>query len=255
MIGRSRRVAWLSSLGLLVLATGPLSSCSSGTETGNPTFQAELSYTAFSSAPSQVGLSASASAAVVESAWLDLDTVGLFRAGSCNAAQRMALSVPALGVGDHAAGNHNATRFELNAGFYCGLDLPFVRAAASDLAGAPAVLADHSILIEGALADGTPFQILSSATPTVRLTADADIFALDAAAARTLIAFDIAVWLSDLDFASAARTGDAIMISASENPDLLAQFERNLAGGVALYRDDDGDGKLDAVPVRLAHAE
>jgi len=250
-----RRPIWLSSLGLLILATGPLSSCSSGTETGNPTFNGALSYTAFSSDPSQVGLPAPGSVAVVENAWLDLDTVSFFAAGSCRTSQPATLLVPALGVGDHAAGKHNVTPFELSAGLFCGLDLPFARAASSDLAGAPAALADHSILIQGALADGTSFQILSSATPTVHLAADAQAFALDAAAAQTLIAFDVAAWVANLDFASASRVGESITISAQENPSLLAQFERNLAAGVALYRDQDGDGELDATPVRLAHGE
>lgn len=250
-----RRPLRSSLLGLLVLAAGPLGSCSSGTETGNPTFTGALSYTAFSSDPSQVGLPASASAAVVENAWLDLDTVSLFGAGSCRSSQPAKTLVPALGVGDHAAGKHNVTLFQLTAGLYCGLDLPFVRAASGDLADAPAALADHSILIEGTLADGSSFQILSSATPTVHLAADTEAFSLDAAAAGTLIAFDVAAWVANLDFASASRVGESITISAQQNPGLLAQFERNLAGGVALYRDEDGDGKLDATPVRLAHGE
>ncbi|MEO8900341.1 MAG: hypothetical protein ABI627_02355 [Polyangiaceae bacterium] len=250
-----RRCRWSSPLGLFLLAIGTLSGCSSGTETGNPPFTGELSYTAFSSEPSQVGLPASVSAAVVDNAWLDLDAVGFLSAGSCSAAQPAELVVPALGIGDHAAGNHNVTLFESTATSYCGLDLPFALAAAGELGSAPAALADHSIMIKGTLADGTSFQILSSATPTVHLAADGETFALDAAAARTTIAFDVAVWLSNLDFSSAARVGETISISAQENPALLAQFERNLPGGIALYRDEDGDGKLDVNPVRLAHGE
>ena len=254
----SRRSPWFSAFsafGLLVLAATPLGSCSSGTETGNPSFQAELSYTAFSSAPSQVGLPASDSAVVVENAWLDLAAVGLLNAGSCSAAEAVAVSVPALGIGDHATGKHNVTLFELTAGSYCGIDLPFVHAASSALVGAPDQLAEHSILIEGTLADGTPFQILSSATPTVHLAADAESFAVNESSPHALIAFDLAAWLADLDFASAARVGGSIHVSALDNPALLARFEQNLASGIALYRDDDGDGKLDPLPVRLAHAE
>ncbi len=240
-----------------LLALFPFGGCSGGTETGNPSFQVELSYTAYSSQPLVIGVREAGTAAVVDSAWLDLDTVALVDAGSCATPRPEQQSVPALGVGDHASGKHNLTRFELAMGSYCGLDLPFIRVpSGAIIAGQPPSLEQHSIMLAGALADGTAFSVLSSATPVVHLAADADSFEINAKNAQALIAFDVAAWLSNLDWASATRRDDGtIAISETQNAALLARFEEDLGRGVALYRDADGDGKLDVNPERLAHGE
>jgi len=241
-----------AALMLCLLAGG----CSSGTETGNPPFQAELSYRAISSAAVLIGVRDPGSQAVVESVWLDLDTVALISAGHCAQAAPMEVSVPALGIGDHATGQHNWTQFELAAHEFCALDLPFARAAHGEIRnGVPPALEEHSVMLSGVLADGTPFTLLSAATPTVRLRADAESFEISAEQAKTLITFDVATWIANIDWANATRVDGAIDISANDNPALLAQFESNLARGVALYRDADGDGNLDATPLRLAHGE
>jgi len=237
---------------LAALAPG----CGSGTETGNPSFQAELSYSAYSSAPQLIGVRDLGNQVVVDSVWLDLDAVRLVEAGQCAATDPAAVSVPALGIGDHASGRHNATQFALPRGEYCALDLPLLRAPRDQIeGGVPQELERHSIMLAGSLADGTPFTLLSAATPTVRLTADSGSFELSRTQAETLITFDVAIWLADLDWANATRVGGAIAISTQENVALLAGFESNLARGIALYRDADGDGKLDDVRVRLAHGE
>ena len=242
----------LFALGMAAFASG----CSSGTETGNPPFQAELSYTAYSSAPQLVAVGDAGGQAVVDSAWLDLDTVALLGQGRCVEPEPAALSLPGLGIGDHASGQHNATRFAVSRAEYCALELPFVLAQPEQIqGGVPQDLQWHSVMLAGSLADGTPFTLLSAATPTVRLEADAGSFEISAKQAKTLIGFDLATWLADVDWASATRVGGAIDISAQQNAALLAQFESNLARGVALYRDADGDGKLDDVRVRLAHGE
>jgi hypothetical protein len=164
--------------------------------------------------------------------------------------------VPALGIGDHASGQHNATRFAAHRGEYCALDLPLVLAPHDQIqSGVPQDLERHSIMLAGSLSDGTPFTLLSAATPTVRLKADAGSFEISRNHAETLITFDVATWLADLDWASATRVGGAIAISTQDNAALLARFESNLARGIALYRDADGDGKLDDDRVRLAHGE
>lgn len=244
-----------SMLALLAAASLP-SGCSSGTETGNPSFRAELSYTAYSSQPLQVSVREPGTPAVVDSAWLDLASAALVTAGTCGAPAPATETIPALGIGDHAAGKHNATLFQLAAGSYCSFDLPFVLADSNALSGdAPAELVGHSLLLEGTLADGSPFTISSAATPIVHLVADAGSFEISKEQPNVLIAFDVAIWLSGLDWANATRAAGAVRVSVTENPALLAQFEGNLALGVALYSDRDGDGKLDLNPLRLAHAE
>jgi hypothetical protein len=243
-------------IALFLCALAPVGGCSSGTETGNPSFQAELAYTAYSSAPSLVGVRDRTATVVVDSAWLDLDAVALLRAGTCGGSATDALLVPALGIGDHAAGNHNLTRFELASGSFCAVELPFVRAPERAVSGeVPTELAQHSIMLAGSLDNGTRFSLLSAATPVVRLVADAGTFEISTNRARTLITFDVATWLEDLDWSGATERDGTVFVSATENASLLARFEAKLARGVALYLDRDGDGKLDAAPERLAHGE
>ena len=47
-------------------------------------------------------------------------------------------------------------------------------------------------------------------------------------------------------------SGDRVVIDDSSNTELLHRLEGNLASGVALYRDRDGDGALDPDPELLA---
>src|SRR6478735_3472795 len=151
---------------LAIALCAPAGACSGGTETGNPPFQAELSYTAYSSMPSLISVREQSSQAVVESAWLDLDSVSLIGADGCAEVEPRSLSVPALGIGDHASGQHNATVFFAAGSDYCALELPFALAPPSGvLEGVPADLARHSIMLAGALADGTRFTLLSAETP------------------------------------------------------------------------------------------
>jgi hypothetical protein len=250
MLARMCRLAtltWL--LGALLL----FSSCGSGTETGNPSLSGALSYTGYSSRPQEIGVREAASIATVETAWFELEQVTVSQEGTCGVGGNEAFYVPALGVGDHAAGRHNSTAFVGTPATYCNVELPFGRVA-EQAAGVPSELRGHALLLEGSLPDGTPFSIVSDATPALVLGAESGGFELEPGSADVLIAFDFASWLADVDFASAERSGDAIVISAAENSELLAAFEARLASGVVLYRDRDADGVLDAEPEVLARA-
>jgi len=229
--------------------------CNSGTETGNPSLTGSLSYTGYSSKPSDYGVREAGDIATIESAWLDLDTVSISPDGPCGIDGGSAFTAAGLGVGDHAAGDHNFTSFAAAAGAFCSVDLPFLRVPASvKLAGLPAEARGQSLLIVGTLAEGTPFSIVSAATPVVQLRADGSGFELSADQSDLLLAFDFAAWLQGLDFDAALRVDGQIEISASSNSELLTTFETNLADGVALYRDRDGDGLVDADAELLAHA-
>jgi hypothetical protein len=227
--------------------------CGSGTETGNPSLTGSLSYTGLSSAPGRYGVREGGSVATITNAWLALDAVQITPSGDCGIDGGQAFTVPALGVGDHAAGNHNFTPYAAEAGRFCRVRLPFALAPATT---DPDELGGASLLIVGSLADGTPFSIESSSELLVELHADtADGFALASGAADTLLVFDFATWLQGVDFAAAERSEDAIVISSTSNPELLLSFEQSLAAGVALYRDRDADGQIDPEPGRLAHFE
>lgn len=247
----SRRVFSALALALVNAA------CTGGTETGNPSFAGALSYTGYSSSTEiAVGEGEAKARLTVENAWLSLDGVTLSREGDCALGDADALRLPALGVGDHAAGAHNFTPFQAAAGTYCNVEVPLKRVPSADQLGrAPAELEQHSILLTARLADGTPLRIVSAATPRVVLAPEPGGFELRPGEGELLVTFDFAAWLADLDLESAEQVGGVIELSERVNPTLLAAFEANLSRGVALYRDRDGDGRLDPEPDLLARGE
>lgn len=236
-------------LGLALSLVAALVGCTSGTETGNPSLTGSLSYTGYSSDPEAFGVGQQGLVARVDSAWFALDRVSTL---SCGADE--GFEVSALGVGDHAAGNHNVTPFEAMAGEFCRMRLPFLEVSDDAmLAGAPASLAGHALLLTGSLADGTPFTIVSDSRPVVELDAVDGGFELASGQTDLLLAFDFASWLGGIDFSAAVRnSSDEIVISGEENADLLGEFDARLSSGVSLYRDRDGDGAVDREPQLLA---
>ncbi len=248
MSARLRCFAW-SVCALTLMLAG----CTGGTETGNPSITGQLSYTGVSSDPTEIGVRQGGDVATVDAAWFSLDRVTVSAAGDCGIAGDDQFVVDALGIGDHAAGIHNATAFEAVAGAFCSVEVPFVAVPADERA-APVELRGHVVVLTGELADGTPFVIQSDKPALIRLQATGSGFELSSAAADTLIAFDFATWLADVDFASASVEGGQVTLSETSNTNLLRQVEARLANGVALYRDSDGDGVIDVDPELLANA-
>ncbi len=244
-------------LPLFVFSLLTVGSCAGGTETGNPSFSGALSYTGYSSSPEvAVGAAQSGSLATIDNAWLSLQGVTLSQRGECGLVDDASVEIPGLGVGDHAAGAHNFTRFTASARDFCNVELPLSRVTErAQLGPAPAELEGHSILLEGRLADGTPLRILSAAAPRVVLAPAAGGFALSENEGELLMAFDFAAWLRGLDWATAEVEDGRVELSERVNAGLLAAFEANLSRGVELYRDRDGDGKLDADAELLARGE
>lgn len=249
MLGAVILSKFFGGFGMLV-ALG-VAGCTGGTETGNPSFTGALSYTGYSSAPDDYGVRTGGRVATVQRAWFDLAEVEISSSGACGVSGGRAFTVAALGVGDHAAGNHNFTAFEAEAGEFCSVLLPFTRVPASDRS-APAELRGRAILLEGVLSDGTRFSIASDAAPRLELAGRAGGFAISDKAAQVVFAFDFAAWLRDVDFSAAELTAGVAVVSRDANPALLETFERSLASGVALYRDRDGDGQVDDPPELLA---
>jgi hypothetical protein len=254
MLRAMRARSWLG-FGWVLCALSCLA-CNSGTETGNPSLTGALSYTGYSSKPAYVGVREAGSVATIENAWLDLDSVSISPDGDCGISGGEAFVVPALGVGDHAAGAHNFTAYAAKAGSFCRVDLPFARVPSDASSGnVPDQLPGNSLLITGTLSDGTPFSIASSATPVVQLRAEGAGFMLSADQPDAVMAFDFAAWLDGVDFDAAERSDGQIVISTDSNSSLLATFEQNLAAGVTLYRDRDGDGVIDVDAELLARGQ
>lgn len=190
----------------------------------------------------------------VESTWLVLGAVSFLPATAATPRCDVADSddpagtdgAPALGAGDHVKTQAPPTKFALRSGTYCEARLP-LDLSVTPPEGAPASLAGHSVLVSGTLEDGTAFEIRSAVDTALRLrSTDAEGFTLDATHAGVLFGFDLAYWLGDLAWSSTTRTNDgAVIADDTSNTDLLRAFERKLAAGVSLFRDDNRDGLLD----------
>ncbi len=252
VVAMRARVSIASCLPALLGLSG---ACTSGTETGNPSLTSEglLSYTGYSSKPDEFGVLEGGSIATVTRAWLDLDTVTISPEGNCGIERGGAFTTPGLGIGDHAAGKHNSTAYEAPQGLFCTVALPFLKVPAS-ASGVPDELQGQSLLIEGNLADGTPFSIASRSAQVIELEAVGTGFEL-VKLPDVLMAFDFAAWLGAIDFADAALSDGRIIISDSSNVALLGQLEANLAAGVALYQDHNADGVVDSDAQLLAGSE
>jgi hypothetical protein len=226
-----------------------------GTETGNPSFDGALGYDAYSSAPrvalQQSELSARDPVTDVQATWLVLGDVSFLGDAHCETARPVAApAVPGLGADDHVGSQAQPTPFELGSGYYCGVRLPLLQT--ESVPGAPSELTGHSLMLAGQLEDGRAFELLSRWSDVLVLRAQQG-FQLDAAQPDVLIGFDLAHWLDGLDW-NAAQIDDSgkIVVDDTHNTELLSAFEQRLPGGVALFRDSDGDGMLDHDPVELA---
>jgi hypothetical protein len=213
--------------------------CAGGTETGNPSFEGQLAYDAYSSDVTTAALSAGsdavpAGATVIDSVWLVLGDVS-FSAG-CAPSGALEPHATGIGEGDHAAQGRVVTALALPEGEYCSVRVPLERAPETPTAG-PAELGAHSILIQGVTPDGAHFRVRSALQGALELSG-ATPFELSEDAGTVLIGFDLAVWIGVIDWSEAARDGDMIAIDDQNNAALLARFEAALASGTGLYRSD-----------------
>lgn len=227
---------WL--YGVIGLAIG----CAGGTETGNPSFEGQLAYDAYSSDVSVALVRGEApgdppsGALLVDAVWLVLGDVTFAPEGACDRPDPSAAHATGIGEGDHAAQGRVVTAVELPEGAYCGVRLALERAPAEPVAG-PAELAERSILIQGALPDGRAFRVLSRMQGAIEL-ASATPFAMDPSAGPVLLGFDVAVWLGAIDWSAAEGDGAQVVVDEARNAALLGAFEAAIARGTGLYRAD-----------------
>lgn len=242
-------------LPIVVTALGCLLGACVGTETGNPTFTGQLSYNTFSTQPAVAALRASEGGIQVDSAWLVLGDVSFVSESQCDRPELAPVHAHGLGAGDHARPVAPSTPFELGSGRYCALRLPFLRSDGPTTPDVPVELAGHSILIELTLPDGTDARIESDFEGAVSLAALSDGFDMDAQHADLLVAFDVATWLDGIGLDQAQGSEGVFVVNATEHSDVLAAFEARLAAGIALYRDPQESGQVEADSERIAEGE
>ncbi len=211
------------------------------TETGNPPFTASLAFDAHST-DDNVGFDPS-NAVEVQEVWIDVGPSQFVLNEECDAPETDWFANE-LGVEDHVTDNAVLADFMLESADYCRVSVP-LRAVSTLPPGAPAQLMGNSLYVRGS-ANGVPFTLVGAGPYDIALSGSP--LSLSEDERGVLVAFDVGVWLGGLDFSSAEQTGGEILIDASSNATLLGEFETVLASGVALYRDADVDGFLDATP-------
>jgi hypothetical protein len=232
-------------LSICLLALG-FFGCAGGTETGNPAVSTGIALGAYSSDPATVAVSQGAGGAVVQQAWVSFGVFDFRRAGECGGMSEIDNeSGPIFTVVD-LADPDTRMGLDLEAGTYCGLVVPLERITAELPEGAPAELADHSIVVRGERADGVAFTLAYPEQDELELTGVSGDFDLEADGKGLLLLFDVSVWMNGVDLQAAALSTDGtIRIDVQNNPELREAFETNVECALQLYRDLDEDGALD----------
>jgi hypothetical protein len=213
------------------------------TETGNPEFDARLSLRATSTDPATVDIAAPEGTTSVVSAWLAVDRVRFVRGAACDTPGDEEIEVPGPFVTDAAAPVADAITARLPSDDYCRVRMRLD--AATDIGSAPDALLGHSILVTGARADGTPWQIRTTERFDAEVRAAGPI-TLSEASTSLIVAFDVATWLQGVDLGGATVGDDGVIhIEEDQNEALLELFEEQLEEAVELEHDSDDDGELD----------
>jgi len=130
-------------------------------------------------------------------------------------------------------------------GSFCELRIAFEKAETGELpAGAPAGLADQSILMRGVRADGTAFEVVSDVNDEYKLGPKTESFQLPVGGNPLLLAYELGAWMEALDLDN--LMGDPVLVTKDENSGNVSDFEDAVKKSVKLVRDGDDDGVLDA---------
>jgi hypothetical protein len=219
-----------------------LSACNA-TETGNPVTQQTLALEARSS-NDDVSSGASSSASIrVESAWIVLGDMRFVSSADCDRGEgsRVDFKGP---IAIDLVEQSDDLELMLDATQYCRVRVKLDKA--KDVSGAPSELDDQSIVLQGTRADGTSFSVKSQRNFNLELRARGDAFSLAATRGSMILAFDLATWLDSVDLEGAAPDASgAIEVDDHNDKDRLDVFEDNVKRAMELYRDRDGNSKLD----------
>jgi hypothetical protein len=220
------------------------------TETGNPVAEQHVALTARTSQDDiTVGSPGATPHTRVKQAWIVLGDIRFVAASSCAIEpDKVDIAGP---VTVELVWKPKSIDFAVEDVDYCRVVFPLRRAKAP-LGEAPPELEGYSIYVSGERADKTPFQLRS------RLTSEADIrapagksFRIKSATSALIIGFDLGMWLRDIDLDSLQTPMDGtILIDDAHEQDSLAIFEQHVDKAMALFRDQNHDGALDATDTK-----
>lgn len=225
------RVLWT----LAVLCLAACDDPAGITETGNPELDVQVAL--------QARLPDRRAAPPVDGAWAVIDDMKLSLAEVCDVPGEAEVEVGGPGVTDLLAVPPTVVTATVSEASYCRLRVRFDRA--DEVAGAPARLEDHALLLTGLTRSGTPFEIATRDKLEVDLRSGPEPFTIDEAQAHLVLAFDIATWIDGLGLDGLEREGGVILVNEDSNDDALEQFEEQAEAAMTLHPDDDADGTLD----------
>lgn len=222
-----------------------------GTEVGNPVAEpVSVSLTARSSSQ-DVALAwdghqdAGSASIVIDELWVSLGDARFVIDEDCSAKRDTRIVIDGPFVTDLAEGPA-ALAQRLPEGNYCSVRVSLERAAAGD-AGFPTELTGHSVLLHGQRSDGTPVVIRSRDKPDFVLRGRSEAFRVEDAHNALFLAFDAAAWLEGVGIESATpNAAGEILIEPGSDDARLRTFETNLKRSLALFKDGDRDGALEA---------
>jgi hypothetical protein len=125
---------------------------------------------------------------------------------------------------------------------FCGVRAMLAPAATgSDV---PADVAGRSAFLSGKRADGTAFEIVSTAQATIDLRSTAPTGPLTTRS--VFLSFDVNRWLRGLGLDRVGRNAQGVvLIDATTQPSLSATFDQQSAAAAALHDDANANGRLD----------
>lgn len=237
MIHRALQRVFAASLG-----AASLFGCNA-TETGNPVAGQTLALTARSSSDDVATGSTEDAALSVSSAWIVLGDMRFIQSADCDSGSASRVDVDGP-IAIDLVKKPDVLDLELAATRYCRVRVRLDKA--KDVAGAPSVLDDHSIVLEGERADGVSFSVRSRRNFDLELRARGDGFSLGTGKEAMILAFDVATWLDGVDLESATPDSNgSIAVDDDSDRDRLDVFEDNVKQAMELFKDDNRDSKLD----------
>ena len=236
---------------LVLVAVTTLCSCL-GTDVGNPeekedggTIEAEIRFQGVEQSASVDDLMIG-SGTRLEEAWIVADGFGLRPAGECGRAARMRTDTPTVVDLLDDTGDSMISIPEVTPGTYCGLDFQLERVSQSQLpSAAPPELSEATVLLTGEREDGVEFRLSADVKFKLKLGSITSQFELDADRRRMLLVVALGRWVDEQKL-NAIQGEEPIVIDADNHREIYKDFRQSLHKTMKLYRDSNGDGRLNA---------
>jgi hypothetical protein len=206
-----------------------------------------IAFVSYSSHPDMVGFSDSANVRI-DAVWLASRDAHVRPTSSCRRTSAKVV-VPGPFTAELVRGAFRSDEAKLTTKSYCAFELPLRRSSGRN-AGAPSELRGASIVIRGRRADGVSFVLRSRLDSELLLRAN-ELEGFTIARGTTwIVGVDVNRWMTGVDLSSAEISSDGserkVRIDESANSELLAVFNANVAAGVGLFNDRNGDRVLDS---------